>query len=137
MASFYCYCTRILQGFAFFLLKTRAFVTKTSMKLPNLNYYERKKQNSGLSSKKKLSWRRPISEGRIENSTYAKLNTILGQNFHVPYNCIMGTWKSQMGRLLLSFKYTQAFNRRPMITLTFNLLTLSDALCRKRETIYY
>ena len=42
-----------------------------------------------------------------------------------------------MGRLLLSFKYTQAFNRRPMITLTFNLLTLSDALCRKRETFVF
>ena len=55
MASFYCHFTRILQGLAFFLVKASAFVTKTSLELPNLNYYERKKRNSGLRRKKKLS----------------------------------------------------------------------------------
>ena len=79
MASFYCHFTRILQGLAFFLVKARAFVTKTSLELPNLNYYERKKRNSGLRRKKKLSSKRPISQGTIENNTYAKLNTILRQ----------------------------------------------------------
>jgi len=136
MASFYCYFTRILQGLAFFLVKARAFVTKTSLELPNLNYYERKKRSSGLSSKKKLSWKRPISQGTIENNTYANWIQYLGKTYtSLPHNCIMENLKVANGASIVFFKYTQAFNMRPMITLTFNFFIVVGYIMPKRETI--
>ena len=48
----------------------------------------------------------------------------------------MGNLKVANRASIVFFKYTQAFDTRPMITLTFNFLSLSDALCLKRETIY-